>query len=100
MRRARFFRPVFPFEIGGPVLREPDAGRAALLRAPVDQAVFADVEVARAGAAVPLIRPAGDQILLEHVIVRVRVEATAELRDRRVGRVCSASSGTNLAGAS
>ena len=46
------------------VFGERHAGVAALLRAVVHQAVFADIEVARAGAAAPVVGPAlGDGFL-------------------------------------
>ena len=49
---------------------ERNARIAALLRAPVHQAVLADVEIARAGAAPPVVRLALGDIVLETVDAR------------------------------
>src|SRR5690606_24885613 len=47
------------------VARERDAGRAALLRAVVHEPVLADVQVPRAGAALPVVRLALEQVVLK-----------------------------------
>src|ERR1700719_334228 len=47
------------------VLGEGNAGIAALLRAPVDQAILADIEIARTGAATPFVRLALGDVVLE-----------------------------------
>src|SRR4030095_17262237 len=49
------------------VLFERNAREAALLRAIMDQAVFADVQIARARAAAPVIRPTVGQVVLKLV---------------------------------
>ena len=54
-RGAAFFGEEFAVALLVGVFHERNAGIAALLRAIVDQAVFADVEVARAGAAAPVV---------------------------------------------
>ena len=59
------------------VVRERDAGRAALLRTVMHEAVLADIEVARTGAAFPLVGPAIDQVVLE-----IRQTAVAALGQR------------------
>src|SRR5712664_3427192 len=53
--RAPFFGFVFALEIFHRVVFQRSAGITALLRAPVDQPVFADVEVARARTAAPFV---------------------------------------------
>ena len=53
-RRAALFRDEFAANVV-PCTRQRLAGIAALLRAVVHQAVFADVEITRAGAALPLV---------------------------------------------
>src|SRR3954469_17028116 len=55
-RGAPLLGIVLALEIFHRVLFERDAGDAALLRAPVDEPVLADVKVARPGAAAPLVR--------------------------------------------
>src|SRR5262245_53883535 len=47
------------------VFFERDAREAALLRAIMDEAVFADVEVTRARAAAPVVRPGVSQVVLK-----------------------------------
>src|SRR5207248_4465796 len=54
-RGAPLFRIVLALEIFHRVLFERNAWIAALLRAPVNEAVLADVEVARSGAAAPFV---------------------------------------------
>ena len=64
VRGAGFLGQELAFDVFRRVVREGDAGVAALLGAVVDQAVFADVEVAGAGAASPVIGLAfGDRFL-------------------------------------
>src|SRR6185312_14946368 len=53
--RARLGAAVLPPDVRDRVLGQRDTGMAALLRAVMHQAVFADVEVAAAGAALPAI---------------------------------------------
>src|SRR5947199_2555553 len=78
-RGAPLLRAVLALEIFHRVLFERDAGRAALLRAPVDKAVFADVEVTRSGAAAPFVRLAFGDLVLKPV--EARVVAVAEFLD-------------------
>src|SRR5882762_9970214 len=54
--RAPFLGFVFPFEVFHRVIYQRNAGIAALLGTPVDESVFADVEVTRAGATTPFVR--------------------------------------------
>src|ERR1051326_2225443 len=71
VRGAGFFGEIFAAQIFARISRERDAGIAALLRAVVHEAVFADVEVARAGATAPLVRPAVGEVILKAVDARV-----------------------------
>src|SRR5439155_23764990 len=81
--RAPLFGFVFAVEIFDSVVCEGNSRIAALLRAPVNQAVFADVEIARAGTTAPLIRFAlGDAVLKP---VKARVILVAELFDGMKG---------------
>ena len=54
-RRAFFDDGVLPFDVLVRVVSERDARMAALLRAPVNEPILADVEEARTGVAVPCI---------------------------------------------
>ena len=54
------------------VFRKRNAGITALLRAIVNQAVFANIEVARARAATPIVLEASRDIVLEAVHARKR----------------------------
>src|SRR5262249_55276936 len=63
--RAGFFGVKLALQVFARVLFERDAGKAALLRAVMDEAVFADVQVTRARPAAPVVRPAVSQVLLE-----------------------------------
>ena len=65
MRRARLGRVELPAKIIQRVVHQRNARIAALLRAPVDEAVFADIEIARSGTAAPLVRFAARNIMLE-----------------------------------
>src|SRR6185369_4547395 len=64
---ARFFRDVFTADVGGCVVFQRNSWVAALLRTVVNQAVLADIEVTRAGAASPLIRAPLRDVVLESV---------------------------------
>ncbi len=66
-RGAGFFGEKFAMALLVCVFRDGDAGIAALLGAIVDQTVFADVEVTRAGPAAPVVLKAGGDIVLELV---------------------------------
>src|SRR5208282_6686581 len=72
MRRAAFLGEEFALPPGLRVLIERNAGVAPLLRAVVHEAVFANVEVARPGAASPFVlAPRGD-VVLESIHARER----------------------------
>src|ERR1700683_5338448 len=74
-RRAGFAREVFAPDIFLGVAGERHTGLAALLRTPVHQAIFANVKVARAGAATPLIRFTLRDVVLEFIEARKRALA-------------------------
>src|SRR5579863_3289491 len=59
------------------ILGERNAGVAALLRAVMDEAVLANVEVARAGAAAPVVFAARGDIVLKRIDARKRTLAEA-----------------------
>src|ERR1700741_2659100 len=65
-------RRIFPCRNRGAdrVFLQRDAGITALLRAVMHQAVFANVEIARAGPATPLIRPSQGDVVLEGIHAR------------------------------
>src|SRR5258707_7599274 len=100
--RAGWRTPLFGFvlapEIFHRVLFERCAGIATLLRAPVHQAVFADVEIARAGATAPFVRLAFGDAVLKPVEPRVILVAEflhrmkdlllGRSEERRVGKEC------------
>src|SRR5438067_167890 len=70
-RRAPLLCVVLALDVGLRVVLDGDAGRAALLRAVVYEPVLADVEVARAGAAAPVVRLARGEVVLEPSQARV-----------------------------
>jgi hypothetical protein len=70
-RRAGFGGVVFAADIFERVFHQRLGRVAALLRAVVHQAVLADIEVARAGAAAPVILFAVRDVVLEIVDLRV-----------------------------
>ena len=65
MGRARFFGVELPAKIIHGVVHQRNAGIAALLRAPVNEAVFANIEIARSGSAAPLIGLTTSDVVLE-----------------------------------
>jgi len=65
-----FFRKVFAAQIFGSIFFQRDARIAALLRTPVHEPILADVEVARTGAAPPIVCFALGDIVLESVDAR------------------------------
>src|SRR5271168_465620 len=67
MRRARLFSHELTAYIVASIGCERNSGITALLRAVVHQAVFADVEVARAGAAAPVVGLALGNVVLKSV---------------------------------
>src|SRR6266852_4657099 len=67
MRRAAFFGEVLAAHVIARVSRERHSGIATLLRTVVNQAVFADVEIARPGAATPLVWQALRYVVLESI---------------------------------
>src|SRR6267142_6074956 len=63
-RRAPFLGAVFALEVFHGVLDERRARITTLLRAPMDQSIFANVEITGSGPATPLVRLAfGDAVL-------------------------------------
>src|SRR5580704_1719448 len=63
-RSTALLREKFAVPLLVSVLRQRNAGVAALLRAIMHQAIFADVEIARAGATSPVVlQPLGDVVL-------------------------------------
>src|ERR1041384_603390 len=73
--RAPFFGFVFAVEIGLRVIGERGAGRAALLRAGMNETVFAEVEKAGARATTPIVRLALREVLLKPIEARVLLPA-------------------------
>src|ERR1700687_1551159 len=71
-RRAEFLREIFVAAHFRRVLRQRNARISALLRTPVHQAVLANIEIARAGAAAPVVFAAARVIVLEFVEARKR----------------------------
>src|SRR5262245_1384501 len=69
IRRAGFDGLGFAFKMLPSVIGERNGGIAALLRAVMNQSVFADVQVAAARAAMPLIRQSAYQVFLELIVV-------------------------------
>src|SRR6185295_1880397 len=67
MWRARLFGEVFALDVRERVFLEGNAGVTTLLRTIVDEAVFADLEIARAGSATPVICLAACQVFLEPI---------------------------------
>src|SRR5262249_48377192 len=72
---ARFLGGIFPLDVGESILLERDAGIAALLGAVMDEAVFANVQIAGTGAASPIVRFAAGEIFLEPIQPAVAVLA-------------------------
>ena len=70
VRGARFFRIELAVAALGGVLGERDARIAALLRTVMDEAVLANVEIARAGAAAPIVFAARGDIVLKRIHAR------------------------------
>src|SRR5262245_61249486 len=64
---ARFFIIEFPLDILRGVIFEWNCRKTALLRAVMDKAVLADIEVSRACAAPPVMRPSIGQVILKFV---------------------------------
>src|SRR6202044_120038 len=69
-RSAALLREKFAVALLVGILRQRNAGVAALLRAVMHQAVLADVEIARAGAASPVVLQALGDIVLELIDAR------------------------------
>src|ERR1035437_3409570 len=67
MGRARLLRVELAAQIGNRVFLQRNARIAALLRAVMHQAVFADVEIACSGAAAPLIGAAERDVVLKGI---------------------------------
>src|SRR5580700_7414891 len=69
-RSAAFLREKFAVALLVGILRQRNAGVAALLRAVMHQAVLADIEIARASAATPVVLQALGDIVLELINAR------------------------------
>ena len=67
MRRAGLFCPIFAVDVVHGVLLEWNSRIAALLRAVVNQTVFANVKVTSPGAALPFVLDAVRDIVLKIV---------------------------------
>src|SRR5499433_2403677 len=63
--RAWFFGVILMLQVFARVFFERNARKAALLRAVMDEAVFADVQITRPRAAAPVIRTAVSQVVLK-----------------------------------
>ena len=98
-RRAFFDDGVLLFDVLVLVVNEWDAGMAALLRAPMDESILADVEEARAGAAVPCIGKTADEIFLETVVVSEGEDAGFEAADLLIDAELAFGKSVALAGA-
>src|SRR5216683_4804093 len=70
MRRARLLRMELAAHIGNRVFLERNGRIPALLRAVMHQAVLANIEVARPGAAAPLIRAPQRDVVLKRIYAR------------------------------
>src|SRR5260370_18326083 len=67
---ARFFGQVFAANVSGAVLFQRNARITALLRAIMDQAILAHIQISASGAAPPpIVRLAGDQVLLIRLLL-------------------------------
>src|SRR6202030_265773 len=67
---AVLLRKIFAAAVFGRVFFKRHARVSALLRAPVNQSILADVEIARAGAASPFVRFTSCDVVLETVEAR------------------------------
>src|SRR6516225_676972 len=67
VRRTRLLGDTLTADVSHRVLLQGHRGIAPLLRAVVNQPVFADVEIARAGSATPLVRSPLRDVVLERV---------------------------------
>ncbi len=96
-RGAAFFREELALDVFASVAGEGDARVAALLAAVVDEAVLADVEVACACAAAPVVGlPVGDGFL---EVVEAGVAAAGELADLIPDVALALAEGPELTGA-
>src|SRR5439155_20841006 len=73
IRRARLPRRELAADVVDGISLERHGGEAALLRAVVDEPVLADVQIPRARAAAPVVRPAVGQVVLKVRDPRVQV---------------------------
>jgi len=80
-RSAALAAVILPLQIVRTVLLERDTRMPSLLRTPVHETVLADIEISRAGAAVPFIGHAVREVLLEAVVVREVEQRLAECDD-------------------
>lgn len=66
-RSARFLSGVLALDVGECVLLERNPGIATLLRAVMNEAIFANVEVSGAGSASPIVRLSVREVVLEPI---------------------------------
>src|SRR5580704_7700910 len=67
IRRTGFFGEIFAADVVDGVIGERSPGISALLRTVMHQAVFANVQVTRAGAAAPIVGTSFGNVVLEAV---------------------------------
>jgi hypothetical protein len=75
MGSARFFCDVFALDVGERVVPERNAGIAALLRAVVNEALLANIQIPRPGSAVPVVRSSPGEVFLKPIKPAVAVFA-------------------------
>src|SRR4051812_31772722 len=84
-RRTALGTRRFASQIFRRVVNERNAGPAALLRAVMHQPVFADIQKAAAGAAVPVIRQPSPDVFLKMIEMRKREQSGFEAPETFVG---------------
>ena len=97
-RRAFFDDGVLLFDVLLLVVNEWDAV-TALLRAPMDESILADIEEARAGAAVPRIGKTADEVFLETIVVSEGEDAGFKAADLLIDAELAFRESVALAGA-
>src|SRR5580765_2007265 len=80
-RRTTLLARALPQHVRSRVLGQRDAWMPALLRAPMHEAVLADIEITAAGAALPVVRAPEREVPLEIVLVLYRIERRSQRRD-------------------
>src|SRR5687768_7523756 len=93
-----FDRIVFAFEVFRRVLGQRNSRRSALLRTVVDQPVFTNVQIPATGMAMPVVRQAFGEIILELTVVdKIREFLFAKVHDCVVNRFLRRTQRTKLA---